>query len=72
LSHVDGSVDCHGLTDLVTKAVVSLIECSDGLSSSVEGEPLLSVGWIIIFHSESVLVCSNVFMIEQGSVSVHS
>jgi hypothetical protein len=52
--------------------VVSIGVGSHGLGSPVEHEPLLVVLWLGVLDSESVVVFSNVFMPEEGSVRGHS
>ena len=42
------------------------------MGSSVEGPPLLLVGWVVVVDSESVLVCTNVLVEDEGSVVGHS
>jgi hypothetical protein len=59
-------------TELVTNAVSSSSPGSDGLGSSVEGPPLLVVGWVVVLDSESELVATNVLVPEQSSVISHS
>lgn len=71
-SHVNSDICSEVVTDLVSNAVSSSVVLSDGLGSSVEGEPLLSVGWIVILDSDSILVTSNMLGLNNSSVSVHS
>jgi len=54
----DGSSNTDSVSGslLVGKSVVSLLPGSDGLGSSVEGEPLFPVSWVVVSDSESVLV----------------
>jgi len=72
LSGINSNIGSECSTDLVTDTIVSLVVGSDGLSSQVEGPPLFSVGWIVVLDSDSVLMSSDVFMVEHSSVSVHS
>ena len=60
------------MTSLVGDGVVSSPHGSDGVRSSVEGEPLLVLPWGIISDSESILVSSNVFGDLKSSVGSHS
>lgn len=45
---------------LVANAVVSLVSCSDGLSSGIEQEPLLLISWVVVLDLHLVLVLTEV------------
>ena len=64
--------DSEALTLLVSNDHVSLVENSDGLSSSVEGEPLFVLGWVVVSDSKSVLTGSDVLVVEESSVVSHN
>ena len=70
-SHGGGNSDSEASSLLVGNHEASLVEGSDGLSSSVEGEPLLVLGWVVVSDSESELVSSDVLVVEEGSVVWH-
>lgn len=70
----DDNSSCHVelLSELVRNGIVSLVNWSDGSSSSVEEEPLLGVHWLMVLNSDSELVSTNVFMPEKSSVLTES
>lgn len=45
---------------------------SNGLGSPVKGPPLFVVHWVVVLDSHSVLVSTNMFFMEESSVSTHS
>jgi len=55
-----------------SKDVTSLVVGSDGLSSSVEGEPLLLVIWVVILDFKIVLTSTVVVGLVDSSVFSHS
>lgn len=59
------------LSLLVGNGVSSLGKGSDGVSSSVEDEPLLGVLGVVVSDSKSELVGTDVFSPEEGSVGLH-
>jgi len=50
---------------------VSISLSSNGSGSPVEDPPLFDVLWEVVSDSESVVVSSNVFVIENSLVSLH-
>lgn len=71
-SNHSSDVDVESLASLVCKCVASSAIGSDGLSSSVESEPLLLIIWVKVLNSESELVSTNVLVPEEGSSFSHS
>lgn len=72
LSDDSGSVSQESLSSLVGDGIASLQGWSNGVSSSVEDEPLSLIPWLIVVNSESILVSTNVLVPEEGSVALHS
>ena len=70
----DGSsnINSEFISILVGNNEVSSSPSSNGLGSVIECPPLLSVLWIVVSNSESVLMSTNMFMPEEGSVGWHS
>jgi len=69
----DNSSDSDSVTValLVGDSELSSTSRSDGSSSLVENEPLLSFTWHVVSDSKSELVSTNVLMPEEGSASAH-
>jgi len=55
-----------------SKSMSSSVEGSDGLCSSVEGEPLSLVIWVVVLDLEIVLTSTEVSAVEDRSVFSHS
>jgi len=60
------------LTSLSRKSKVTSGFRSDGLGSSIESPPLLVIVRVVVSDSQSILVSTNMFMPEEGSVLGHS
>jgi hypothetical protein len=54
------------------ESVASSCPGSDGLGSPVKGPPLFVIHWVVVLDSHSELVSTNVFSMEESSVSTHS
>lgn len=72
LSDDCGSVDLEALSQLVGDGEVLVSESSDGVSSSVEDEPLLLILGVVVSDSQSELALRDWFIIVEGSESGHS
>jgi hypothetical protein len=70
-SHDNDAFSLHEVIQLVRKSVVFLHERSNGSGSSVEGEPLVVVSWLVVLESESVLVMTNVLFHDDRSLGTH-
>jgi hypothetical protein len=71
-SDVSSDTNSESVSELVTNAVVSSLPGSNGLSSSIEDEPLIVVIWVVPVDSQSVLAFSNMLSSKDGLVSGHS
>lgn len=71
----NGSVSISGEvsgSDLDGDYSSSVGESSDRLGSPVKDPPLSVVSWVVVSDPESVLVCTNMLVPEEGSVGSHS
>lgn len=72
LANGSSNSNVEALTLLVCDGEVLARPSSDGVSSSVEGKPLLLVEWVVVSDSKSELVATDVFVPNEGSVTWHS
>lgn len=70
-SHDSSVCNFHVLTLLVRQSVISLDIGSDGSGSMIKDVPLVVISWFVILKSQSVLVCTNMFLHNDSSSSSH-
>jgi len=68
---VGSSSDLELVAPSDTNGEVSPVGLSDRVGSSVEDELLVEAAWVVVSHSEDVLVASNMLSDLDGSLGVH-